>query len=136
MDLNVRERAEVVYLCQEIAPLIKDSATSLAAQPLIDFFNKKYKDRESYQKALASNIYFNLGQELHGIMDACGTIDPGEIKKKLKEKTIVGDDLFNLHIECQLIALQLRLMDDMMIPKEFRNAAIDNNVKVLAVLVD
>lgn len=89
---------------------------------------------EDFQKMLTTRIYLNLGEEHGHIFSNCGSCDPKEVKKKLNY--FDGRDLYNLKVDLQLIALQLKLLDDMKISMDFRDEAIEDKARELAELTD
>lgn len=129
MDFNTMERANIISMAI-------DASESHDPQEIIDYFSNAIRDKENFQKSLIFNIYFNLGEEFAGIRLVCGTSDTKKISSMLDDRLIVGEDLYSLKTDTNLMALQLKLLDDLNVPKEFRDEAIEDMAKGLSLLFD
>lgn len=102
MEFNLREKAEIVSLAQE-------ANTSLDSKPLTEWYAEKM------QKPLVENIYANAREEIHYLKEKTGSTI-AEAKEYLDHTRtvgtpIVGDDLNDIELNCNLLSTQLQLLD-------------------------
>ena len=95
----------------------------------------EYKIRD-YQKVIVKTLYENLIDSMASLEETFATNNLKTMKKYLKERIIVGDDLLNVKVDINAIATGLKLLKDLKIPLDLRRADIENKANMYSNLIN
>lgn len=121
MDFNLREKAEIVSLAQQVNE-------SLDSKPL----TKWYADK--MQKGVVENIYANIREEIVYIIEETGESTPETVKDYITQDKFNGNPIVPLDVQeidnnCGMISLQLQLLDRSNIVDSLRNETFEKEAR-------